>query len=56
MTKLKIVKCNDKQKWYSSLIGELVPLIDDADTEYESREPDGYINFVSKEDCILIED
>jgi len=56
MASLKIVKCNDEKKWYSSLVGELVPFAGDTGAEYESREPEGYINFISKEDCILIED
>ena len=56
MLKIKILKCNDQNKWYSSLIGELVPYSGDGGVEYESREPEGYINFVSKGDCILIEE
>lgn len=56
MLKIKILKCNDQNKWYSSLIGELVPYSGDGGVEYESREPEGYINYVSKEDCILIEE
>lgn len=56
MASLKIVKCDDEKKWYSSLVGELVPFAGDIGVEYESREPEGYINFISKEDCILIED
>jgi len=56
MASLKIVKCDDEKKWYSSLVGELVPFAGDTGAEYESREPEGYINFISKGDCILIED
>ena len=54
--KIKILRCLDPNKWYSSLVGESVPYHGDTNTEYESREPEGYINFISKLDSILIED
>ena len=54
MKKLKIVQCNDSLRWYSNLIGKLVPYMGDTGTEYKSKEPTGYINFVQYEDAILI--
>tara|TARA_R110000822_G_scaffold80320_3_gene191448 strand:+ start:10086 stop:10325 length:240 start_codon:yes stop_codon:yes gene_type:complete len=53
--KIKILRCLDPNKWYSSLVGESVPYHGDTSTEYESREPEGYINFISKLDSILID-
>ena len=54
MMKLKIVKCNDPLKWYAKLIGEEVPLLAIEKTEYKSREPAGYVNFVSKNDAEIV--
>ena len=55
MKALKIVSCNDDRKWYSGLIGKVVPLLDIEEKEYKSREPAGYINFVSKEDAVVVD-
>lgn len=52
--KLKIVKCNSALKWYANLVGQYVPLLGIGETEYKSREPEGYINFVSKEDAVIV--
>jgi len=54
MIALKIVNCDDSKKWYASLVGETVPLLDVEENEFKSREPDGYINFVSKDDAEII--
>ena len=51
MPNIKIVSCNDANKWYADLVGELLPLIRIEQDEYASIEPDGYINFVSKDDA-----
>lgn len=55
MKAILIVQCPDQSKWYSSLIGHIVPLGGDEGNEYRSREPEGYINYVSKKDCVIIE-
>ena len=52
MKVVKIVSCNDSGKWYADLIGECVPYTGTVHAtggkyEYRSRQPDGYINFVS---------
>ena len=49
-----IVSCNDNKKWYANLIGQTVDLLNIEENEYMSREPTGYINFISKEDGVLI--
>ncbi len=56
MTQLLIKQCPDAQRWYSGMIGQRVPLLDDAGWgEYKSREPSGYINFVQHKDAEIIE-
>lgn len=49
-----IVSCNDNKKWYANLIGQTVDLLNIEKDEYMSREPAGYINFISKEDGVLV--
>ena len=55
MKMLKIVGCNNKSKWYSSHIGELFPLLAVEETEFKTRAPSGYLNFVSLEDGKVVE-
>ena len=43
------------RRWYKDLVGELVPLISDTGTEYRSREPEGFTNFVQYEHCEIVE-
>lgn len=52
---LKIISCDKADKWYANLIGEMVPLLAIEETEYKSRQPDGYINFVSKGDAVVVQ-
>lgn len=52
---LLITQCQDSLKWYSDLIGKHVPLHDVETTEYKSREPSGYINFVSLDDAKIVD-
>ena len=42
-------------RWYSELVGERVPYLGDVGTEYKSREPAGYINFVQYDDADIVE-
>lgn len=53
---LRVVKCTDGRKWYRNMIGEIVPNHGLSQGEYRSVEPDGYINFISPEDCEVIQD
>jgi len=57
MKELLITKCRDSLKWYSSLVGKRVPYLGDEGDHYEYRssEPAGYVNFVLKEDAIIVE-
>jgi len=51
---LLIIQCPDQLRWYSCLIGELVPFFGDTGIEYRSQQPDGYINFVQYEDAKIV--
>ncbi|WP_143872547.1 hypothetical protein [Catenovulum sediminis] len=55
MKKLLIKQCPDPLRWYRRLIGQTVPFLGDVGTEYKSKEPEGYINFVQYEDAEIIE-
>ena len=35
------------------MVGKVVPLLAIEETEYKSREPAGYVNFVSKGDAVV---
>jgi len=52
---LLITGCKDPRKWYSHLVGKYVPLHAIETTEYKSREPAGYINFVSVDDAKVVD-
>ena len=58
MQVLEIVKCSDPSRWYADKIGQTVPYLGDEGDHYEyrSREPAGYINFVLKEDAVVIDE
>jgi hypothetical protein len=57
MKYVKIVSCADKSRWYSRHVGKIADYIPryDNETEYGSREPAGYINFVLKKDAEIVE-
>lgn len=41
-------------RWYSDKIGKLAPFLGDTGTEYRSKEPEGYINFIQYEDAEIV--
>ena len=55
MKQILIKKCNDPQKWYADMIGWAVPYLGDTETEFKSREPSGYVNFVDHHDGEIVE-
>jgi hypothetical protein len=55
MKKILIKKCNDQQKWYADMIGFTVPYLGNTGQEFKSREPGGFVNFVSYTDGEVIE-
>lgn len=52
--RLLIKQCADPCRWYADKVGETVPYLGDLGTEYKSREPNGYINFVQYEDAEIV--
>lgn len=52
---LLITGCKDPMRWYSGMVGQMVPFIKDVGTEYQSREPEGHINFVQKDECMVVD-
>ena len=54
MYELLITQCDDSRKWYADLIGQRVIYLGEDEREYESRQPEGYRNFISKTDAILV--
>ena len=55
MKELLIHQCPDRMRWYANLVAERVPFLGDEGTEYRSREPSGYINFVQYADADIVE-
>lgn len=53
-TALRITGCADSMRWYSDKIGKLAPFLGDTGTEYRSKEPEGYINFIQYEDAEIV--
>ena len=55
---IKILRCGDPLKWYSGIVGEVIPYTGTVPTrtgiEYRCRETAGYINFVSGEDAEIV--
>jgi hypothetical protein len=56
MKKLLITGCNDRNMWYSGLVGKEVPFLREEHDAFMSREPAGFVNFVRKADGRLVED
>ncbi len=55
MKQLLIKQCPDPMRWYRDLVGQYVEYRGDTGTEYRSREPAGYTNFVQYEDAEIIQ-
>jgi|TARA_R110001606_G_scaffold187921_2_gene335527 hypothetical protein len=55
MKALLITNCSDGMRWYADMVGQTVPLLATEHTEYKSREPAGYINFVQFADAEIVE-
>lgn len=56
MPRLLITGCGDSMRWYADLVGQCVPLLADVGTEFKSREPAGYVNYVQYGDAVVIDD
>lgn len=55
MKYLKIVDCSDPLMWYSKKIGKCVPLLQQYEDYYMSREDAGFANIVKLKDAIVVE-
>jgi|FLMP01.1.fsa_nt_emb hypothetical protein len=55
MKALLITSSGDGRVWYAGMVGQTVPLLAVERTEYKSREPHGYINFVQFADAKIVE-
>jgi hypothetical protein len=55
LKKLLIKKCQSPMLWYWPLVGETVQFIREDAEGYWSREPDGYVNVVLKQDAEIVE-
>lgn len=56
MPRLLITGCGDSMRWYADLVGQCVPLLADVGTEFKSREPSGFVNFVQYVDAVVLAD
>jgi hypothetical protein len=56
MIALKIIQCKDPSRWYSAMVGQIVPLVGcQMYGEYTSREPNGLLNVVWVEDAEIVD-
>ena len=55
MKQILIKKCSDPQKWYADMIGFTVPYLGNTGIEFKSREPSGYVNYVSYDDGEIVD-
>lgn len=51
---VKITSCSHGG-WYRDLIGQLYTVFEDNDVEYICRADDGFLNFILKKDCEVVE-
>jgi len=56
VARLLITACIDPMRWYANLVGQCVPFLADVGTEFKSREPAGYVNYVQYGDAVVIDD
>jgi len=54
MKKLLIVGCTDPLMWYANKIDQYVVFVSEENDYYWSREDEGYLNIVKKEDAIIV--
>lgn len=55
-SRLKVIHCTDRSRWYAEHVGEVFPLLDleEGHYEYKTRQADGYINYILKKDALLL--
>tara|TARA_R110002074_G_scaffold123683_1_gene259498 strand:- start:114055 stop:114276 length:222 start_codon:yes stop_codon:yes gene_type:complete len=59
---LRVISCDDPNKWYADKVGQIVPYIaDQSESEWKSLQDDGvapghrFTNFITKKDAVLEE-
>lgn len=52
LTPVKILRCDDPNKWYAKRIGELIPIEKVDKDGLWAREPEGYLNIIHFEDVM----
>lgn len=52
---VKIVSSSDPNFWYAKYVGDLF-LVDRVDEYYWTRQPEGYRNFILKEDVQVVKE
>ena len=56
-THVRITNCvTGNHKWYCDMVGKVLPVYEDCGTEWRSKQPGGYWNFIDKRDCEPYED
>lgn len=53
--KIKIIKCGSPMLWYYRHVGKTFRLLREDDEGYWTRQPEGYLNVVRKQDAEIIE-
>lgn len=51
---VRITKCSNR-RWYSDLVGQTYVVFEDSEVEYICRASDGFLNFILKEDCEVVD-
>ena len=53
---VKIEKCSRSNSWYRNFIGMWYEVFEDVGMEWETYEPEGYKNYILKEDTTNVID
>lgn len=51
-----ITGCTDAMRWYADKVGQSFSLLGADEHEFRTRQPEGYTNFVRREDAQIIDD
>ncbi len=49
-----VERCTDELLWYHDLVGHTFPIIREEEEFFWTVEPEGYLNFIYKEDCRVV--
>jgi hypothetical protein len=54
VNRVRVTKCDDPKRWYYDHVGAEFDVLGDYDIEYKTRQKDGFINFILKQDCEVV--